>query len=561
MTALIRLFVVVTLVFGILAGCSGAITPISPPAQPTVPCEGQRPAFRWHPATNAGPPVKIAVALPLRKPDELQQFLKQVSDPDSARYHHFLSRQQFPATYAPSQADLQEVANQLGRSGMNTRIANLAVFATGSEQCVGGYFQAPIREVHYKTSIGTVTEPLATEPLHLTSLLQSLSASVIGLEGLPPAEPLSIRGPALYPGADPMNHYGKYGPYFTFDLKQAYRFPSFQDVNGTGVTIAIVMAGAVSRADINYYAKAQGLPPFRFTTVNIDGGAGFNPQGGSSESTLDIEQAGGIAPKANIILYNIPTLVNIDIYDAYDAAYSKKVRVVNSSFGGCEKTYATQSYLKSADELFAAGSAVGVTLVAASGDEAAFGCPQDVFDKVSVELPASDPYMLAVGGTNLTTSYHQGSFDSTYVSESAFDEPRGKGSYWGSGGGYSTIFSRPSWQDGFVSGKSRGVPDMALHMGGLGFSSGGSYCGGIRCNANDSSVWVRLAGQWIPVIGTSAASPDIVGLIALRIEKQRSALGDIHPWLYREAQRGGAFRRGIQDSTAITRPAAYGMQF
>jgi subtilase family serine protease len=163
----------------------------------------------------------------------------------------------------------------------------------------------------------------------------------------------------------------------TDDLKQAYRFPSALDVTGDGVTIAIVMAGAVRRADIDYYARhVLHQPSFRFKNVDIDGGAGFDPNAGSAESTLDVEQAGGIAPRADIILYNIPNLSSYYYYRAYDAAYgNKRVLLVNSSFGECEKDFASaqgKSELKSFDDLFAAGSAVGVTWVAASGDQAAY---------------------------------------------------------------------------------------------------------------------------------------------------------------------------------------------
>jgi subtilase family serine protease len=503
------------------------------------------------PKTSTSNPVRIVVALPLRNQEPLKQFLSKLSDPSSGRYHHFLTREQFAASYAPDSADLQKVASQLAQSGLQSKIGNLAVFATGSGQCVGAYFQTPIDEVRYETSIGAVVKPVARGSLHLSPLLRSLSASIIGLERIPPAEPLSLRGPSLDPRLDPQNIHGPYGPYMTDDLKQAYRFPSALDVNGDGVTIATVMAGAVHRADIDYYAHAVlHQSSFRFAMVDIDGGAGFDPNAGSAESTLDLEQAGGIAPRSDIILYNIPNLSPYYNYLAYDAAYSnKRVLVVNSSFGQCEKDFASAqgvSELKSFDDLFAAGSAVGVTWVAASGDQAAYGCPDGVYNKISVEFPASDPYILAVGGTNLTTAHSHGSRNSAYISESAYYEPRGGGAYWGSGGGQSRLFRVPSWQRDFIRPFiRRGVPDLALHMGGLGFSSGGSYCGALKCHIDDSSDWLRLAGRWTQVIGTSAASPDIVGLIALRIEKQRSALGDIHTWLYDEARHARVFRRGI----------------
>ncbi|MGB6601387.1 MAG: protease pro-enzyme activation domain-containing protein, partial [Candidatus Cybelea sp.] len=461
-----------------LDACAGSVGTTPTPPPPT-PCGIQQTRVRLRPETNPTPQVKIVVALPLRNQERLKQFLSEVSDPGSARYHHFLTREQFAATYAPDSGDLEKVANQLEQAGLETTTANLAVLANGTSQCVSAYFQTPIHEVRYATSIGPVVEPVAQGPLHLSSLLRSMSASVIGLEGIPPADPLSFRDQNLESSVVPENIDGRYGPYYTDDLKQAYRFPSALDVNGNGITLGIVMAGAVRRADIDYYAKAVlHQSSFHFTSVDIDGGASFDPNGGSGEATLDVEQAGGIAPHADLILYNIPSLTDYYIYKAYDAAYSnKRVHVVNSSFGGCEKEYASSqgvSELKSLDSLLAAGSAIGLTWVAASGDQAAYNCPQGIFNELSVGLPAGDPHVLAVGGTNLTTTYHYGSENSAYVSESAYDEPQGQGAHWGSGGGQSRIYPIPSWQRGFKQPfTGRGVPDLGLHMGGLGFSYSG----------------------------------------------------------------------------------------
>lgn len=546
--AMTRLTVSVPLFFLVLSsGCSGsAPTPPMP-----APCGAQRMNARLRPEASAAPQVKIVVALPLRNEERLKQFLSEVSDPSSPRYHHFLTREQFAATYAPDSADLENVAHQLEQAGLQTKIANLAVLASGTESCASAYFQTPIHDVRYASSTGPVMEPVAQGSLHFSPLLRSLSASVIGLEGIPPAEPQSSQDLTTDSSLSPDNSSGPYGPYFTLDLKQAYRFPSALDVNGAGVTIAIVNAGAARSADIDDYARHLRLSPFHFTTVNIDGGAGYDPSGeGSLESTLDVEQAGGTASHADLVLYNIPALTAPYIYEAYDAAYSnKRVLVVNSSFGECEKDYDSpqdRSDLTKLDDLFAMGSAAGVTWVAASGDNAAYGCPEGVFNEISVVLPAGDPYVLAVGGTNLTTTYQRGSQNSAYISESAYDEPLGGGAHWGSGGGQSRIFRKPSWQRDFTSFTDRGVPDLALHMGGQGHSSGGVSCGrALKCYVDDSSDWLRFAGSWSAVVGTSAASPDIVGLIALRIEKQRGGLGDIHPWLYAEARKEHLFRRGI----------------
>jgi subtilase family serine protease len=126
-----------------------------------------------------------------------------------------------------------------------------------------------------------------------------------------------------------------------------------------------------------------------------------------------------------------------------------------------------------------------------------------------------------------------GSYDSAYVSESSFDTPETDhgGSVWGSGGGYSVVFAQPTYQKGFLAGKYRGVPDLAMHMGGPASGMSGDE--------------IIVGGEVQTVFGTSAAAPEFAGLLALRVQLTKKPLGDIHSLLYDLAKKRGAFRAGI----------------
>lgn len=507
----------------LVAGCSGRSSSAGFVPQPFA----VRPVST---STNAG--VRFIVTLPLRERASLQRFLRAVSDPASPSFQHFLTREQFAAQYAPRETDLRSVELELRRAGFTTQRDLLGISAAGDASHVQRYFAV------------AVTQAAVRGSLRLSPLLHSLDAKVIGLENLPPMQTFSHVIEAS-DGVVPHNGNGPYGPYLTPDLKQAYRWPSFKDVDGSGVTMAIIIDYPVKTSDVDSYAQKAIGRSFHVSQVPVDGGASWD-KNKSSEATLDVEQSAGMAPGANVIVYYAGSLGFSRIYDAYNAAVkNKNVDVVNSSFGACEGLFTTssgQNAYDAADQLFAAGSAVGITFVASSGDQAAFSCPQNVFNKKGVAWPAIDPYVLGIGGTNLTTSAG-GSVDSAYVNESEFDEPLGGGAHWGSGGGYSKVVARPSWQNGFDKTGGRGVPDMSLHMGGEGFSGNG--CSALKCNVNDSSDWLRIAGSWYLAIGTSASSPDIAGLIALRIEKQRKLQGDIHKWLYANGK-GKMWRKGIK---------------
>jgi subtilase family serine protease len=485
----------------------------------------------------------VVVALPLHDESKLDAFLAAVSDPSSPQYHRFITPEQFAQRYGPRENDLEAVAAEMKRAGFKSvSIGAQAVMADAARSTIARYFGTSLDEARFPTRDGDVVEAVARSPLTLTPLLRSLGARVMGLEGIPPATKFSSQH-ELPAALDPHNFKGPYGPYATPDFRQAYRFPSVPDLDGHGVTMAVVIDVPVNASDVQYYAQYFIGHSFNLTQIAVDGGGHWSAQA-AGEATLDAEQTLGMAPGASELLFHLGSLEFTKIYDGYNAAFkTHKVAVVNSSFDGCEADFASNSgmnLLKMFDSLFKAGLAVGMTWVASSGDQAALGCPQNVFTKFGVEWPASDPYVLAVGGTNLTTSYTQGSNDAIYGSESEFYEPLGGGAYWGSGGGYSKLYARPSWQRGFNPKSGRGVPDVSLQMGGEGFSGYG--CSAVRCNANDSSDFEREAGKWFLSIGTSESSPDFVGLIALRVERHGKQ-GDVHPFLYSHAS---YFRHGIR---------------
>lgn len=493
-------------------------------------------------------PVHFSVALPLRNEAELTRLLDNLQDPASPQFRKFISNAEFVQRFAPTMASRLAVARELQRAGFRVTIADQAVMAGGTQTQVERYFRTSFQAVRYDSA--TVLAPRT--PLALSRTLVANGATVIGLDGTPPMQRFSKSLP-MQRSMRPDSIYGPYGPYFAADLKQAYQFPSYEEASGAGVTIGIVIDSPVSTSDVDDYFKEELSPVApRLTDNRIDGGGTLGGSG-TFEATLDVEQSGGMAPRASIVVFDIPDLSPQHIYDAYSAvAKDKSVIVVNSSFGGCELEYNSPSgakALKMFDNVFKQGLSEGITWVAASGDHAALQCGSNE-NALGVSWPAVSPYVLGVGGTNLTTTYTAHSPNSRYVHEDAYADirPSGGGDYWGSGGGYSKLYARPSWQNGFVSSKGRGVPDVAVHMGGEGFSSGGAKCQAEKCNVDDSSDAEFEAGQLTAAIGTSAASPDFVGLLALTAGLIHKRLGQVNAVLYAAGKKhpGYYFRRGLK---------------
>jgi len=71
------------------------------------------------------------------------------------------------------------------------------------------------------------------------------------------------------------------------------------------------------------------------TNEAVDGGG----SGDDAETDLDVQTISGLAPGANIIVYDMGSLTDQAIEDAYNKVLSDgKASVVNSSFGGCESS-------------------------------------------------------------------------------------------------------------------------------------------------------------------------------------------------------------------------------
>ena len=59
-----------------------------------------------YPNTNH---LNLAIGLPLRNPEALTNLLRQIYDPASPQYHHFLTPEQFTEQFGPTEKDYQAV--------------------------------------------------------------------------------------------------------------------------------------------------------------------------------------------------------------------------------------------------------------------------------------------------------------------------------------------------------------------------------------------------------------------------------------------------------------------
>jgi subtilase family serine protease len=297
------------------------------------------------------------------------------------------------------------------------------------------------------------------------------TAQIVNIGGTPSPgharPPLFINfGPFKGPGAGPAATSVYYSP---AQIRQAYGFDQLT-ANGSGQIIAIVDAYGSStiQSDLDTFCAQFGIAG---TTVAI-----YNPQnsrrsntGWAEETSLDVEWAHAIAPKATIALVIAKSSSFSDLLNAVDYAVNTVgANVVSMSWGGSESSGET-SY----DSHF---NHPGVTFVASAGDSGE-----------GAEYPAASPYVVSVGGTSLILDGNN-----ARSSETAWS---------GSGGGISGYELAPSWQSAWSRLSYRGVPDVSyvadpntgvevVYNGGL-YVFGGTSVG---------------APQWAALVALSKAS-------------------------------------------------------
>ena len=309
-------------------------------------------------------------------------------------------------------------------------------------------------------------------------------------------------------------------------------------VQGQRQTIVIVdcYGSPTIAADLASFDSAFGLPaPPSFKIIRPAGPipafspSGKDRQGWALETSLDVEWAHALAPKASILLVETPTdevegtSGFPDIVRAEKFVIAKRLgTVISQSFGATEQTFSSFKQLSPLRSAFLAAAKAKITVLGASGDLGATDFETDaktIYPYRVTSWPAGDPLVTAVGGTKLNLN-DQGTPTSPAVAwnDTYSHNPPNPAA---SGGGRSIFFTRPSYQKSVssVTGARRGVPDIAMS----------AACSGLV------DVYASFLGQgspWTPMCGTSEASPLFAAIVALSDQEAGHGLGSINPALY-----------------------------
>ena len=555
--------------------------------------------------------VSVTLSLKLQNAQAAQDLFRSIYTQSSANFHQFLNPDQFKAQFAQSDAAVADVATKLaayGLASVRTGASTLRVMGTPASLERAFNVSLHVYEVPANGSSQSYRYQAPINAAKVPAEVSSVVDQVIGLSTRPQFIPHNIRGIAALgkpktiqqaPSGGKGTTTNEPGLLTVADFEQYYdALPLIaKGVSGSGRTLGIVTLAAFTESDPFAYWNALGLKVSndRITVVNIDGGPGApSDASGSIETTLDVEQSGGIAPGAKIVVYQAPN-TNQAFLDAFVAAVEdNKAESVSTSWGEWEwfdnlanapvtdpHTGETVSSLKAFDQIFLQAALQGQSLFAASGDAGAYDAndggllPPDFSLALSVDNPASDPYITAAGGTTLAGVQTFGLPNNQTFS---VDVPNERVWSWdylvplcddlgldpidcgifpvGSGGGVSFEWRRPFYQQG-LAGIQKTQPDQSFidedvippqTLVDIPAHFAGRNVPDISANADPDTGYVIYytsdqTGFAIDTFygGTSFIGPQLNGVIGLIGQYAHSRIGLLNVPLYELVNEPGAY--------------------
>lgn len=484
------------------------------------------------PASTPTGRVSLVLQRSAAQQQALTQYLSDLQNPASPKYHSWLTPAQYGTQFGISDSDLATVEAWLRSQGFRIekvpQARNVIQFSGTTGQLQAAFHTSVHRFlVNGEWHLANVSDP------QIPAALAPAVAGVGPLNDFHP-KPDVVRGPkATYsPSArrfqaqpDLTFPIGSANTPFLFavpaDIATIYDTPNSKlnanftgstTWDGTGVNIGIVGVSDLPMSDVQNYRT--GFLGETSTTVNlptqvIDGNDPGLVPGTATEAILDNEVAGGLAPGARIYYYAAAgTDLSDGLFNAILRAIDdNSVSVLSISFGACEASEGTSGnalILEAAEQ----AAAQGITMVASAGDGGSAGC--DNFDTATaaqygfaVSGLASTPYTIAVGGTDFdalsksfttyatsggqamagNAPYYRSALkyipenpwnDSTTANVNlsqnvAANDSNGATNIVAGGGGVSSIYSKPSFQTSLTPGDGqRDVPDVSL-LAGRGF--------------------------------------------------------------------------------------------
>jgi subtilase family serine protease len=568
--------------------CVGAIAAASPgqSASPRSAIPGTHPSWANASMRVSAQPVTTGtvnarVYLAGQDPAGLAAYAEAVSQPGNALYGRYLSPSQVAARFGPTSTQIAAVKSWLTSAGLTVTSVSGGV---GGYVTVTGPVSAAAKA--FSVTFGSFRGPdkrtdrapeqAATAPASVGSAVLTVTGLDTASHQMKPADTLPPPGPNYWVAGPCSQYYGQkaattepaaYGKhqpwnncgYTPAQVRGAYGVTA-SGMTGKGQTVAIVDAYAspTMLRDANQFAKVVGDRPFRpgqygqyLPSTFTDTAANeCDAQGWYGEETLDVESVHGQAPDANVRFVAAASCTDQDLLSALTYIVDNHLAsIVSDSWGEpADDATLTSEY----DLVFEVGAVEGIGFFFSSGDSGYESPAEDPgSDQIQVDYPTSSPWVTSVGGTSLAIGRKDNyEFETSWGT--LLDPLASNGKSWeyappgeypsgydgSSGGGVSTAYLQPSYQQGVVptslathlpDGTTSAIPMRVVpDVSALADPSTGILVGQTTLQPNGKTYAFSLSR----IGGTSVACPTFAGIEADAQQAAGHPLGFANPVIY-----------------------------
>ncbi|MEE8823677.1 pseudomonalisin precursor [Lentilactobacillus sunkii] len=529
----------------------------------------------------------VDIVLRPKSQKSLHKFVYDSVNPSSSSYRSFVTPTTFSKRFGQNSKNVKALQTYLKKHHLkaSTYKGNLIMVVQGKTKNIEKAFKVNLVNVNN----GEVKYQKASRTPKLPKRLSKSVYTIFGLSNYSlfsssktQYQPTSLH--SRLTNSSVSNTTQKYSP---TRFVRRYNLQSLYDNGATGrsKTIGIISFANFHPNDVYRYWDDEGIDvkSNRLSVYRTNHYKGT--WDGYDETTIDVEQAGAIAPGSNIRTYiarpNITGMVN-----SIAAAVGQNVAdSLSLSWGQSEAQVAYEmkqgitpkKYNQIMNLLFEQAAAQGMSVFTATGDNGAYdGITTGLTSGLSVDTPSNSPYVTAVGGTTLPKTYTVNKKKVTITKERAwgadflypnYKHQRFFGNldmlqsfFAGGGGGFSKYNATPSYQKG-VSGVGTynatdlwkfkyGRPVLLKKAVNKSGKSSGRNLPDVSANADPNTGYSMFItpknnrnskGQWLITGGTSVVAPQMAAASVLMSDfNTNGRLGFWNPQIYRFAKRSNS---------------------
>jgi kumamolisin len=475
--------------------------------------------------------LRLHIVLPLRDQAGLDKLLRELADPASPNYRHFLTVSEFTAQFGPRQEDYEALTRYAVSNGFQ--------IVGGSRDGMDLQIEGPVSaiETAFHVSMGVYQHPTENRTFYAPDREPTVGLPfplwhVSGLDNYSNPHPLFVRKSdyARAHGMEPValvSHAttgsGPSASFLGSDMRAAYYGGTA--LTGAGQNLGLFEFQGTDLADLTtYYTNTGQTNKVPITLLSTDGTSTSCVDSGrhgcdDTEQTLDMIQALGMAPGlASLVVYIGST--DTAIISAM-TTHNPLPTTISCSWGW------TPADASTLNPYFQKMAAQGQNFFVASGDASTWSASNEAW-------PADNAYVVSVGGTDLVTAGAGGAWSS----ETAWSD---------SGGGISPDkIAIPAWQQlsGVINSSNKG---STTYRNGPDVSANANFT--FYVCANQAGCTANEYG------GTSFAAPIWAGYMALvnqqAVSNGNATLGFINPSLYSFGT-GSGYSTDFHDITSGT---------